>query len=139
MVIDNCNYKILHDKFLDYEDHVYFNYKQKRYDYQVETSFLNNLKSLDNGAIFKALDLSKYDIATELYGYKSTQGDWPCFKDGDYKALNKLIIFLFEEIERKENPNTFYRDLLSEVKDELKITIPKIKISIEPQIKIKLK
>ena len=130
MEITNSNYKILHEKPLQYDDIVYFTYNNDTYRYAVRVSYLSNTKGR-NDVIFVVLQLNKRHVATKAYGYESGDGFWPECKNSDYDALTRLVIFLFEEIEKRENPKTFTKSILS--------NSIKIKINIEHQIKIKLK
>lgn len=130
MEITSSNYKILHEKLLQYGDIVYFTYNKSTYRYEVREDYLSNTRGI-NDVIFIDLQLIKRQIATEAYGYSCGDGQWPECRHSDYAALTKLVIFLFEEIEKRENPKAFTKSILS--------NSIKIKINIEPQIKIKLK
>lgn len=130
MEITKDNYKILNEKLLQYGDIVYFTYDNFTYRYEVRESYLSNTKGI-NDVIFVALQLNKKPIATKAYGYSCGDEQWPECKHSDYAALTELVIFLFEEIEKRENPKAFTKSILS--------NSIKIKINIEPQIKIKLK
>lgn len=130
MEITKNNYKILNEKVLQYGDIVYFTYNKSTYRYEVREDYLSNTRGI-NDVIFVDLQLIKRQIATEAYGYACGDGQWPECRHSDYAALTKLVIFLFEEIEKRENPKAFTKSILS--------NSIKIKINIEPQIKIKLK
>lgn len=130
MEITNDNYKILHEKLLKYDDIVKFIYNNITYVYEVRVDYLHNTEWC-NDAIFCDLRLIKENVATEAYGYVSGRGEWPVCRDSDYAALTRLVIFLFEEIERREHHETYTKSTSSNP--------IKIKISIEPQIKITLK
>lgn len=130
MEITNSNYKILHEKLLQYGDIVYFTYNNSTYKYKVIGDYLSNTRMV-NDVIFVDLQLNKEQVATKAYGYTCGSGQWPECRLSDYEALTKLVIFLFEEIEKRENPKAFTKSILS--------NSIKIKINIEPQIKIKLK
>lgn len=130
MEITSSNYRILHEKPLQYDDIVFFTYNNTTHKYEVRDSYLFNINGW-NDAIFNDLRLIKEHVATEAYGYTCIKGDWPVCHDDDYAALTRLVIFLFEEIERKEHSETYTKSISSNP--------IKIKISIEPQIKIKLK
>lgn len=130
MEITKDNYKILNEKVLQYDDIVYFTYNKSTYRYEVKEDYLSNTRGI-NDVIFVDLQLIKRQIATEAYGYACGDGQWPECRHSDYAALTKLVIFLFEEIEKRENPKAFTKSILS--------NSIKIKINIEPQIKIELK
>jgi hypothetical protein len=130
MEITSSNYKILHEKPLQYGDIVIFKYNNISYIHEVKEDYLSNIRE-DNDKIFVVLKLDKIHVTTKAYGYEIGDGCWPECKMHDYEALTRLVIFLFEEIEKRENPKTFTKSILS--------NSVKIKINIEPQIKIKLK
>ena len=130
MEITNDNYKTLHKNSLGYGDIIRFMYNHKVYTYEVRKNYLHNSKS-HNDEIFNELELNTYSTTTKIYGYQSGDGVWPEYHDQDYQAITRLVIFLFEEIEKRENPKAFTKSTLSNP--------IKIKIKIEPQIKIKLK
>lgn len=130
MEITKNNYKILHENFLNFNDTIYFIYNNIKYVYEVKENYLRN-RLTHNDVIFTDLQLNKEHVATKAYGYKSGGGFWPECKNSDYAALTRLVVFLFEEIEKRENPKAFTKSILS--------NSVKIKINIEPQIKIKLK
>lgn len=130
MEITKNNYKILHEKPLQYGDIVFFKYNNTSYIHEVKKNYLSNIRT-SNDTIFVVLKLNKMHVATKAYGYESGDGSWPECKNSDYAALTRLVIFLFEEIEKRENPEVFTKSISSNP--------IKIKISIEPQIKIKLK
>ena len=130
MEITSSNYKILHEKPLQHGDIVSFTYNNITYKHEVRKDYLSNTR-MSNDTIFITLKLNKRHVATEAYGYESGDGFWPECKNSDYDALTRLVIFLFEEIEKRENPKAFTKSILS--------NSIKIKINIEPQIKLKLK
>lgn len=130
MEITSSNYRILHEKPLQCGDIVSFKYNNTSYIHEVRKDYLSNIRA-SNDTIFVVLKLNKMHVATKAYGYESGDGFWPECKNSDYAALTRLVIFLFEEIERRENPKAFTKSILS--------NSIKIKINIEPQIKIKLK
>jgi hypothetical protein len=130
MEITSSNYKILHEKPLQYDDIVSFKYNNISYIQKVRKDYLSNIRT-NNDTIFVVLKLNKMQVATKAYGYESVDGFWPECRKGDYAALTRLVIFLFEEIEKRENPKAFTKSILS--------NSIKIKINIEPKIKIKLK
>lgn len=130
MEITNDNYKILYKNSLKIKDIIRFKYNDKVYEYEVREQYLHSPKG-SNGIIFAELELNKYNVATTAYGYLCGDGSWPEYNNQDYKALARLVIFLFEEIEKRENSKAFTKSILS--------NSIKIKINTEPQIKIELK
>lgn len=130
MEITNDNYRILHKKSLKIGDIVYFKYNHKVYKYEVKEKYLYNTKGY-NDEILIELKLNKYSAASKAYGYPGGDGAWPEYNNQDYQALTRFVIFLFEEIEKRENPKTSVESISNNPM--------KIKITIEPQIKIKLK
>lgn len=132
MEITNDNYKVLHKSTLNYNDIVKFVYNNITYEYRVEADFLQSTNSKwYNDIIFDVLQLNRKHMTIEAYGYPYRGGDWPVCRHSDYAALTRLVIFLFEEIEKRENPKAFTKSILS--------NSIKIKINIESQIKLKLK
>lgn len=130
MEITNYNYKILYKNSLKIKDIIRFTYNQKIHTYEVKENYLHNYKGR-NDSIFIELELDKYLEATKAYGYPCGDGLWPEYNNQDYQALTRIVIFLFEEIEKRENPKAFTKSISN--------NSIKIKINIEPQIKIKLK
>ena len=130
MEITKDNYKILHEKPLQYGDIVYFTHNNITYRYEVREDYLSNTRGV-NDEIFIVLQLNKEPVATKAYGYTGGSGQWPECRHRDYKVLTRLVIFLFEEIEKRKNPKAFTKSISSNP--------IKIKIIIEPQIKISLK
>lgn len=130
MKITNDNYKTLYKKSLGLGDIIRFIYNHKVYTYEVKEEYLHNYRG-HNDEIFTVLYLNKYSETKKAYGYIGGNGAWPEYINQDYQAITRLVIFLFEEIEKRENPKAFTKSILS--------NSIKIKINIEPQIKIKLK
>lgn len=64
-------------------------------EYSVWGDFCNSVG--DNGRIFKELGLHPQLFCKEHYGYPSLGGDWPCFKEGDYGALQRCLNALANE------------------------------------------
>lgn len=85
----------LHGKTLEYGDTVIF----KDITYTVLEEFL--CCSSYNDKIFQDLEISKFDIAKQAYGYYPFSGDWPECKKDDYPALTRLVVKLYEIIEEK--------------------------------------
>ncbi len=48
-----------------------------------------------NNSIFKKLSIDKDSFAEQCYGYTPRWGGWPQAKDGDYKALTRLVAGLY--------------------------------------------
>jgi hypothetical protein len=49
-----------------------------------------------NGEIFTRLGITdRYAFCEKAYGYKPGRGDWPQYRDDDYRALTRLVRKLF--------------------------------------------
>lgn len=92
------NLKDLGSDILREYDIVYFG----ELKYNVRSSYLYSSKS-SNEKIFKRLDIDKYYFCHDHYGYEPGTGDWPQSKEGDYKALTRVVKALFEIIEEKDS------------------------------------
>lgn len=85
-------------KELQQGDRIVFKVEDKEYEYTVSDSFLNYPRG-DNDAIFDALEIGreqKLELASELYGYRSDQGDWPEYKSTDFAAATRLVKALYD-------------------------------------------
>lgn len=76
--------------------------------YKVNYCFLY-LESLsnNNNKIFDELNLDKKEFCAKHYGYESGTGNWPLCKDYDYPALTRVVMALFEIIEKDQLKHTF--------------------------------
>lgn len=54
----------------------------------------------DNNTVFDLLNINARETADEYYGYKSTYGSWPEFVHDDYEAATRLVLKLYEIIEK---------------------------------------
>ena len=85
-------------KELKEDDYVYFTVADKVYEYKVSGSFLNYPRG-DNDAVFDALEIGreqKLELASQHYGYRSDQGDWPEYRGGDFAAATRLVKALYD-------------------------------------------
>ena len=87
-------------KELKEDDIVTFKVGDKVHKYMVNRTFLNYIGGDSNYRIFHELGMENYDeihqFASKEYGYKSTHGDWPEYKSGDYAAAFRLVKNLWE-------------------------------------------
>lgn len=72
--------------------------------YKVTLNHLTNCDTIRcNERIFNILDIKNKELfCSAHYGYTTTRGAWPEFKDYDFSAATRLVKALFEIIERKE-------------------------------------
>ena len=101
--ITRGNYKqilIEQKKELQSKDEVIFTTPKGNLFYTVYLNYLG-CGDRENAAIFNDLGLDKDSFSLKYYGYDSRGGDWPSSHDNDYKALTRLVIGLYEEIERQ--------------------------------------
>lgn len=85
-------------KELEHGDRIVFRVEDKVYEYIVSDCFLNYPRG-DNDAIFIALGLDKtdkIDLASDNYGYRSDQGDWPEYRNTDFAAATRLVKALYD-------------------------------------------
>lgn len=136
MIIDNSCYNILRTRPLNITDEVIFIYDNEKYHYRVEKNHLSSSSLTDNDVIFTVLGLDPNDTATKQYEYNHRGGRWPEAISYDFEALTRLVLFLFEEIERREWAKACIKTV-SESK--IKSSRVKIKIQLESQIKINIK
>lgn len=68
--------------------------------YAVRSSFLD-CSSGDNFRIFELLGIldTKYKVASQAYGYTTTRGDFPYFKERDYEAATRLVKLLYKRLQ----------------------------------------
>lgn len=94
-------YDNLKNNILKYRDCVQFKIPEtnKILNYTVHEQFLASDKGL-NTEIFDLLGIDNYEIAGKCYGYTSYIGSWPEYKINDYKAATKLVLKLYEIIEK---------------------------------------
>lgn len=89
------NYEDLYDHTLKFNDTVVFTVNDKDIGYRVSENHLTQSHDI-NSKIFNALGLDKYKYCSKEYGYDTNNGDWPCYKKGDYNAATNLVLALFE-------------------------------------------
>ena len=85
-------------KELKENDKVYFTVDHEVHQYIVGATFLNHTTRRNDG-IFDALELERKEklaLASEHYGYKVHQGDWPDYKPGDYAAATRLVKAVYD-------------------------------------------
>lgn len=92
----------LEGNVLALDDTVIFTFEGVVYEYLVYTYYLNK-DGYDNGIIFSKLGKDKYSLASQYYGYEVCSGSWPEFSKEDYRAVTRLVIALYEEIEKQES------------------------------------
>ena len=98
MIFDLSNYNLLETNPPELGDLVRFNINNQVIDYQVAATYLNAINDW-NDKIFIVLNiLSPREFCTKYYGYRANEGIWPCYKRGDYKALARVLIALFDKI-----------------------------------------
>ena len=61
--------------------------------YTVEGSHLS-FDDGNNDTVFKKLGINKEKFCDQYYGYENLGGDWPEYRDGDYKALTRCVAAL---------------------------------------------
>ena len=80
-------------KELKENDKIYFTVDGEVHQYIVGASFLNHTTRQNDG-IFDALGLEREEklaLASEHYGYRADQGDWPEYKSNDFAAATRLM------------------------------------------------
>jgi len=82
---------------LNYEDEIIFSVNGKTFNYRVRMNHCNGIKETFNKDIFTELGIleTKYEIASNCYGYLTEDGLWPVCTSNDYQALKNLILHLF--------------------------------------------
>lgn len=100
MIYDNLS--TLGNNILNIGDIVYFYVNDKQLKYSVQSNHLSNVHRGNNDEIFLLLKLDKYVFCYTNYGYAHKGGDWPTCKQEDYRALTRVVIALYQEIEKKE-------------------------------------
>jgi hypothetical protein len=132
------SYSELKGKTLTPGDKVIFGYGL---EYIVSGNHLYN----DNGhnsTIFEQLNIVKKDnLADTVYGYGTSHaGSWPSAKDGDYEALTRLVLVLFQFVEGKKQAEVCVRKItitidkngkkMKEIKNEIAKST-KVEVSID--------
>lgn len=87
---------------LQHGDTVVFNTQHVTLRYEVRSMYLTSLDGR-NGRVFEVLGMNtdaKNLFAEEAYGYSlpMRSGFWPCAERGDYAALTRLCLALYEKI-----------------------------------------
>lgn len=96
------NLKELGNNTLSYDDIVYFYFDGRQLKYSVQSNHLSNCIKSNNAEIFSILDINKSDFCNCYYGYCNHGGDWPTCNREDYRALTRVVIALYQEIEKRE-------------------------------------
>lgn len=131
MEITNGNWKqilIEQRRKLQWKDTVIFNIPKGNLVYTVHDYFLC-CNGRENAAIFNDLGLDKRSLSLEHYGYDLECGDWPCSNNGDYEALTRLVIALYEKIEKQCSPKKYINKPLEKSK-ETNLVLPKLKTKL---------
>ena len=134
MAITNGNYKqilIEQKRKLQFDDKVIFNIPKCNIFYTVRDDFLD-CTGRENSAIFNELGLDKSSFSSKHYGYDLKCGDWPCSHTNDYEALTRLVIALYEEIERQDPSKKPVSEPSKEISEkssskETNFVLPKLK------------
>lgn len=89
---------------LQHGDTVVFNTQHVTLRYEVRSMYLTSLDGR-NGRVFEVLGMNtdaKNLFAEEAYGYSlpMRSGFWPCAERGDYAALTRLCLALYEKIDQ---------------------------------------
>ncbi len=98
------NLKGLEDRrIVEVEDRVYFTVGEEHVEYKVDKWYLDcySISNNFNYKIFNLLKIDKLKLASEVYGYEASFGDWPSCKSDDYPALTRLVKELYKIIEEK--------------------------------------
>lgn len=85
-------------KELKENDKVYFTVDHEVHQYIVGTTFLNHTTRRNDG-IFDALKMTREEnlaLASNHYGYRADQGDWPEYKSNDFAAATRLVKALYD-------------------------------------------
>jgi hypothetical protein len=103
---------------LEYGDLVEFYIKGQVVSYRVREEYLENttIGSMGyNGRIFQLLGIEddRFSFCSMYYGYEVSRGEFPEYRCGDYKALNRVVEALNKECIRFNNE---YKKV---VKDEI--------------------
>lgn len=128
--ITNGNYKeilIEQKRELQLNDQVIFTIPKGTLIYIVYDGYLDCRGGRENAAIFNDLGLDKISFSSKHYGYNLDCGDWPCSEDHDYKALTRLVIALYEEIERQYPSKKSTSEGSLEKSKETNLVLPKLK------------
>jgi hypothetical protein len=91
-------------KLLEENEKIEFTLKGQNFQYTIQPSFISiNAHRMNNDHIFKILDLDKFKICKKAFGYEPKyeyevgSSYCPECKEGDYKALTKLVNILKNE------------------------------------------
>lgn len=93
-------------------DEVVFEGPKGRRKYIVRSQYLTTVDVYGNDIIFIDLGLDKEEFCEKYYGYRGSNGDWPEYKSGDFKALTRVVDALHEECKKAKKKVT--SDILKE-------------------------
>lgn len=77
-------------------DVIVFESPGKKLSYLVQSNHCQNITSLYNNEILEYLEIPK-EQASIAYGYDYVTGDWPEYKEGDYRALERFMKIIVEK------------------------------------------
>jgi len=80
-------------------DKITFTVGHRIFNYEVWDTHVTCTDGYPNYTIFNKLglnDLQRRDLATHYYGYVPSGGDWPNFKEKDYRAATELVKALYD-------------------------------------------
>lgn len=113
-------------------DTVKFTFKHQTYEYLIKNTYLYNYNlNIDNGIIFKVLNLNISEFCTAILGYTPKLIlDTPFWKLNDFVGATNLCLALFQECDKQNStglPNTMQCSINSI--SYSKISIPEVNIS----------
>jgi len=91
-----------------YNDTIVFTINDSQYEFRVSDDHLTRGDG-SNREIFRVLELDAVDFCSKHYGYKAGSGGWPTSKQGDYKAITRVIVAINELITQKIVENSNYQ------------------------------
>lgn len=72
--------------------------------YDVRPSWLNCQDRINNAMIFDLLNVNKITFCEKYYRYLPSNGSWPEYKENDFSAATRVVMALFELIEKDSKP-----------------------------------
>lgn len=122
-MIYNCKEE-LENKVLERGDRLIFKVNNKTFTYVVQNKYLCNTGFDGNDIIFKELQIENPTaLADKYYGYRSVADDFPRSDPGDYEALTRISMYLFEECEKRRknkklNKNYMFNNIIEKYKSQ---------------------
>lgn len=108
------SYSELQGHTLQPGDTVKFTFENQTYEYLIKNTYLYNYNlNIDNGIIFKVLNLNISEFCTAILGYTPKLIlDTPFWKPNDFVGATNLCLALFQECDKQNfksasEPNTF--------------------------------